>query len=321
MTATDPASRLLKLLALLQTGRAWAGAELTRRLGISTRTLRRDAERLRQLGYTIATRPGPGGSYQLAAGTALPPLLFDDAEVTAVVAGLRLIEAELSDDDAARTALNRIRQVLPRRLQPQVNSTDKGIEVMAPDVRPVGAGAIAALADAAASSGRVRFTYRDRRSVSTTRDVAPYRQVHRSGRWYLLGVDVDADDWRVFRLDRINDLQRLPGTYARRELPDATAAAYLDSNFDQPTTAVSVVFAATPARMADLLPRIDGDLVPLPDGRCRYLTRVNDLGWFAATTAVLGIPFGAESPVELAALCRDLARLLSDASGGAGNVD
>jgi predicted DNA-binding transcriptional regulator YafY len=314
VTATDPASRLLKLLALLQTGRSWPGPDLTRRLTISPRTLRRDVDRLRKLGYTVTTRPGPGGSYRLAAGAAVPTLLFDDAEVTALVGGLRLVESQLADGDAAQRALIRLRQVLPSRLRPQASSTNQVLEVVDLDARPADAGIIAALPDAAPHDGRVCFTYRDRLGVATTREVDPHRQVHRAGRWYLLGVDAGVDDWRVFRLDRITDLERLPGSYPRRELPAATAGAYFGSNLHQPGTAVPVVFEATPARLADRLPRVDGHLVPLPEGRCRYLTRVDDLAWFAATTAVLGIPFVVETPAELASHCRDLARVLLHAS-------
>lgn len=228
-SAGDPASRVLRLLALLQTGRAWAGADLARRLDVSRRTLRRDVDRLREFGYAIAGTPGPGGSYRLGAGAVVPPLLFDDAEVVAVVAGLRLVESQL-DDDAAGRALLRLDQVLPHRLAARLSAAAASIEVLDESSSLVDATTVATLGDAV-RAGRVRFRYQDRHGDLSARVVDPHRQVHRAGRWYLLGFDVHADDWRVFRLDRITDVERLAGTYRRRPLPRGTVAAYLASDF------------------------------------------------------------------------------------------
>lgn len=230
----DPAGRVLRLLALLQTGRAWAGADLARRLGVSRRTLRRDVDRLRGLGYAVAGTPGPGGSYRLGAGAVVPPLLFDDAEVVAVVAGLRLVEAQL-DDDVAHRALLRLEQVLPRRLAARLSGAAAGIEVLDESDSLVDATTVATLGEAV-HAGRVRFCYRDRHGAVTTRVVDPHRQVHRAGRWYLLGFDVDAEDWRVFRLDRIVEVERIAGTYRRRSLPRESVAGYLASDFGRDST-------------------------------------------------------------------------------------
>lgn len=150
---------------------------------------------------------------------------------------------------------------------------------------------IAALAEATTASGRVRFSYRDQHDRPSTRFVDPYRQVFRHDHWYLLGFDVDRDDWRTFRLDRVNDVERVDGTYTRRELPADSLTAYLSSDFARPPIPVSVVFHAAANAVTARLPRLDAELEPLPDEQCRYRTHVASLDWFAATTAVLSIPF------------------------------
>ncbi len=313
----DPTARTLRLLSLLSTGRAVTGAELAGRLGVSPRTVRRDAGRLRALGYAVTSRPGPGGSYRLAAGSAMPPLLSDDEAVT-VMAALALAAPRLAPGDAAARALVKLRQVVPARLRARADATSSVTEVVpgrSPTVDPVVIGDLAA---AAAEDGRVRFTYRSRPGRTSTRTADPYREVVARGHRYLLGVDVDRDAWRTYRLDRIEAVTRLPGRYRRRALPAEDAATYFAADFHRTGVPVSVVFDLPARRMADLLAPGDGDLTALSADRCRYRTRAAGLAWFAATTAALDVPFTVEHPDELAEHCRALATILARAGRDGG---
>lgn len=310
----DPTSRTLSLLSLLQTGRPWTVTGLANRLTVSNRTMRRDLGRLRGLGYRIETRPGPGSLVRLVASAAVPPLLFDDDEVIAVVAGLRMAEERLVDDDAAAVRAHaKLRRLLPPRLAARAAAAGAVTEVVPGGAPRVDLRTIGTLTDAAAEQGRVRFDYRDRGGNESSRVVDPVRLVVRRGQWYVVGVDWDREDWRTFRLDRVGNAERLPGTYVGHALPAASAEAYLSDDFARTGTHASLVFATSARQLADLLAVVDGELVPLPNGSCRYVTQVVGLTWFAATTAALGVPFVVEEPAELADACRYLATLLGAA--------
>jgi predicted DNA-binding transcriptional regulator YafY len=231
MDRTDPTARALALLGLLQTGRSWSGADLAERLAISLRTLRRDVDRLRTLGYAVLTRPGPGGTYRLTGGTAMVPLLFDDDEAIATVTALAVLGPRLGPDDPAQRALAKLQQNLPARLARRAAAAADGLEVLSEETSVVDPGVIGMLADAAVGSGRVRFGYERSDGETATRTVDPYGQVYGRGHWYLLAWDLDRDDWRVFRLDRITAVERRPGVFDRRDLPAATVADYLTSDF------------------------------------------------------------------------------------------
>lgn len=234
MDPTDPTTRALALLTLLQTGRSWSGADLAARLAVSPRTLRRDVDRLRTLGYAVVTRPGPGGTYRLTGGTAMVPLLFDDDEAIAIVTALAVLGPRLGPDDPAQRALAKLQQNLPARLARRAAAAAAGLEVLPEPTSVVDPAVIGVLADAAAEAGRVRFTYERSDGETSTRTVDPCRQVYGRGHWYLLAWDLDRDDWRVFRLDRITAAQRRPGAFDRRDLPAGTVADYLTSDFGRP---------------------------------------------------------------------------------------
>lgn len=228
--ARNPASRALRLLSLLQSGADHPGAQLADRLGVSSRTVRRDVDRLRQLGYRVETRPGPGGTYRLAAGSSIPPLLFDEDEITVVIAGLRLVQARLQDDAADR-ALGKLSRVLPDRLARRLRATDLATEVFADGSSRVAASVTGAVADAIADQGRIRFTYRDQAGHTSTRLVDPYRHVLRGAHSYLIGYDQDREDWRLFRFDRVDDVERVPGTYQPHEFPETSIARWFATDF------------------------------------------------------------------------------------------
>jgi len=168
--------------------------------------------------------------YRLLPGTVIPPLLFTADEVSVMVAGLRVVHAWL-DDDAARSALVKLDQVLPATIRRRAAATDLATEVLDDARPPLRAAAIGMVADAVAHAGRIRFRYRDQHERSSTRLVDPYRHVLRGTNWYLVGYDVDRDDWRTFRFDRVGDIERVPGTYQLREFPQESVRHWFGSDF------------------------------------------------------------------------------------------
>jgi predicted DNA-binding transcriptional regulator YafY len=207
---SDTTSRALALLNLLQTHRHWPGAELADRLGVTERTVRRDVERLRDMGYRIESAPGAAGGYRLEAGSALPPLLLTDDEAVAMAIGLRVAAAQrlVSGPETTITALAKLEQVLPAPLRRRVSA-------LAEAIRPAGVRAGAAvsseilgdLALACRDHERVRFTYTAASGAVTRRRVEPHTIAPADRHWYLLCWDLDRDDWRTFRVDRLEDVE------------------------------------------------------------------------------------------------------------------
>ena len=207
MTATDPTERALRLLSLLQTHRFWPGEELTARLGVSARTLRRDVDRLRSLGYPVDATPGTAGGYRLAAGAHLPPLLLDDDEAVAIAVGLRSA-ASASIDGMEDTALPGAGEARAGAARPVAPAGARGahqrrVAAVVDDGPTVDADALAVLALACRDHEQVRFDYRRRDGDDASRLVEPYQLVSTGRRWYLVAWDVRRDDWRTFRLDRL----------------------------------------------------------------------------------------------------------------------
>ncbi|MBB4914016.1 helix-turn-helix transcriptional regulator [Streptosporangium saharense] len=220
-------ARLLALLSLLQARRDWPGALLAERLRVSPRTVRRDVERLRELGYPIATFKGPDGGYRLDAGTQLPPLLFDDDQAVALAVALQLATTSgVGVEEAAVRALHTVRQVMPVRLRHRVD----GLQVTAverPGTPQVSGDVLMALGAAVHAREVLRFTY----TSQETRRVEPYHLVARGGRWYLVAWDLDRDDWRVFRADRISPRTPTGPRFSPRQLPGGDVAAFVTGRF------------------------------------------------------------------------------------------
>lgn len=207
---SDTTSRALSLLNLLQTHRHWPGSELADRLGVTERTVRRDVERLRELGYRIESSPGAAGGYRLEAGSALPPLLLTDDEAVAMAIGLRVAASQrlVSGPETTLTALAKLEQVLPAPLRRRVTA-------LAEAVQPAGLNAGAAvsgevlgeLALACRDHERVRFTYTSASGEVTRRRVEPHALAPADRHWYLLCWDLERADWRTFRVDRLADVE------------------------------------------------------------------------------------------------------------------
>ncbi|MCK6211220.1 YafY family transcriptional regulator [Georgenia sp. EYE_87] len=226
---SDPTARALRLLSLLQTHRFWSGPELAGRLGVSERTLRRDVDRLRELGYRVAAQPGAAGGYQLEGGASVPPLLLDDDEAVAIAVGLRTaaVQGVGEGEQTSLRALAKIEQVLPRNLRRRVSALQEHtIPAVRSDAR-VAADVLAQLALACRDHERVRFRYTARSGTETSRLVEPHSLVPRDRRWYLVAWDVARADWRTFRIDRLTDLFSTGARVAPRELPAEDAAEFV----------------------------------------------------------------------------------------------
>ncbi|MGW0769705.1 helix-turn-helix transcriptional regulator [Streptomyces sp. NPDC002676] len=216
-------ARLLRLLSLLAARPSWTCAELAERMEVTDRTVRRDIAKLRDLGYTVDSDAGPWGGYRLRAGSRVPPLILDDEEALAVAVGLR--EAALSDalggDQAALSALLKLRQVLPRRVADRLGELDDAfVRLPGPDAAQIRPGLLLELATACRQGERARLSYTDGEGRATVRDVDPYRLVHAGRRWYFVARDVSRGQWRTFRADRVDRLQPMGQSADLTDPPD-----------------------------------------------------------------------------------------------------
>ncbi|MEU1518378.1 YafY family protein [Streptomyces sp. NPDC005811] len=203
-------ARLLRLVSLLSARPSWTCGELADQMGVTERTVRRDVSRLRELGYGVESDPGPWGGYRLRAGNRVPPLILDDEEALAVAVGLReaALSGVLGGDQAALSALLKLRQVLPPRIADRLGEMDAAfVHTPRPDEPQIAPAMLLELATACRRGERTHLSYRDRTGEATTRDVDPYRLVHTGRRWYFVARDVKRDEWRTFRADRVAHLR------------------------------------------------------------------------------------------------------------------
>jgi predicted DNA-binding transcriptional regulator YafY len=221
-------ARLLSLLSLLQARRDWPGALLAERLAVSQRTVRRDVDRLRELGYPIVAVKGPDGGYRLDAGTQLPPLLFDDEQAVALAVALRLATTSGAGiGEAAARALNTVRQVMPARLRHRID-TLQVTAVERPTAPQVDSGVLMALSAAVHAREVLRFDYA---AGTEPRRAEPHHLVTWGGRWYLVAWDLDRDDWRTFRADRITPRVPTGPRFTPRELPGGSVSEFVAARF------------------------------------------------------------------------------------------
>ena len=232
---TTTTSRLLNLLSLLQTRRDWPGALLAERLEISHRTVRRDVDRLREMGYRIQATMGPDGGYRLDAGTELPPLLFDDEQVVALTVALQSATATGAGiEEAALRALTTVRQVMPSRLRHRLDAISFETLPRGGATPSVSPDVLIALSSAVRAREVLRFEYTGSSSSSVgapPRRVEPHHVVASDGRWYLVAWDLDRADWRIFRADRISPRTPTGPRFAPRTVPGGDARAYVAARF------------------------------------------------------------------------------------------
>ncbi|AFM15703.1 putative transcriptional regulator [Mycolicibacterium chubuense NBB4] len=223
---SETTGRVLQLLGLLQGRRVWTGEELADRLGVTTRSVRRDIDRLRELGYPVHASPGHGGGYQLGAGAALPPLLLDPDEAVAMAVCLRVAAggSVAGVGESALRALSKLDQVMPAKLRSQVGAVhDTTVTLGAATDSPVDPDVLMTLARASRDREHVTAGYVDVRGNVSQRRLEPYQLVTTGRRWYLLCFDRDRSDWRSLRLDRMSEVRALGSTFVAREAPDAAS--------------------------------------------------------------------------------------------------
>ncbi|KOX19425.1 transcriptional regulator [Saccharothrix sp. NRRL B-16348] len=267
-------ARLLSLLSLLQARRDWPGALLAERLRVSPRTVRRDVDRLRELGYPIVTAKGPDGGYRLGAGTQLPPLLFDDEQAVALSVALRIATTTGAGiEEAAARALNTVRQVMPARLRHRIDTFQVTAVERAAAPR-VDSGVLMAISAVVHAREVLRFDYATPSTTdSPPRRVEPHHLVTRGGRWYLVAWDLDRADWRTFRADRITPRTPTGPRFAPRDLPAEDVAAFVAARFSGSDGSggwpcLGEVILDLPA--ADVSPFVhDGVVEELTPNRCR----------------------------------------------------
>ncbi|MFD0269047.1 helix-turn-helix transcriptional regulator [Streptomyces sp. NPDC127106] len=320
----ETSARLLRLLSLLQAHREWTGADLAERLGVTPRTVRRDVERLRELGYPVNATPGTGGGYQLGAGAELPPLLLDDDEAVAVAVGLRTAAGNGVEGigEASVRALAKLEQVLPGRLRRRVSAIDEFTVPMlrAPERSAVDPSVLAELAAACRDGERLRFAYRDHGGGASRRVVEPHRLVCTERRWYLVAWDVEREDWRTFRADRIEPRPPHGPRFARRPAPAEDLAAYVSQGVAQAAYAARAVLRlGMPAEdAARLIGPSDGALEPVDDKSCLLRTGAVSLDVLVIHVMLLGCEFEVVEPPELTDRIRAARDLLGRAVDRAG---
>jgi predicted DNA-binding transcriptional regulator YafY len=299
-------ARTLQLLSLLQTHRHWPGSELAERLEVSERTLRRDVDRLRDLGYPVHAVRGVAGGYQLQAGAAMPPLLLDDEEAVAIVVGLRAAAGGMVEgiDDTSVRALSKVVQVMPPRLRRRVDALRS---YTVPAVFGAGgptldAGLLSTLAQACRDDERLRFGYRTRDGDERERSVEPHRLVSVGRRWYLVGWDLTRHDWRSFRVDRIGEAATTGVRFRQRDLPGGDPAEFVKSGLRTAPQKhhVSVLVHADADDVRRKVGRwAEVSRVQPGDGSCRVTMETDDLGWPMLALAAIGAEFEVEGPDEL----------------------
>jgi predicted DNA-binding transcriptional regulator YafY len=307
----ETSARLLRLLSLLQTPRDWTGAMLAERLGVSPRTVRKDIERLRELGYPVQATRGSAGGYRLAAGTAMPPLLLDDEEAVAVALGLRTAAGGTvaGIEETSLRALAKLEQVLPARLRRRVQA----LQTYTVPVGRDGPGPLAdpavltTLAGACRDHERLRFDYRGHTGTESLRVVEPYRLVNWGRRWYLLAWDVDRSDWRTFRVDRI--LPRTPAgpRFTPRELPD-DAADHIRRGVSAAAWRyrARITVHAPAERVTERINAAVGTVEPIDERTCVLHTGADTLETMAVYAGLLGMDFTIDDPPELRAMVAEL---------------
>jgi predicted DNA-binding transcriptional regulator YafY len=298
----DTSARLLRLLALLQTRRDWSGGELASRLDVSTRTVRRDVDRLRGLGYPVHATQGTAG-YQLGAGADVPPLLLDDDEAVAVAVGLRSAAGGTvaGMEETSLRALAKLEQVLPSRLRHRVNTVATSMLRVSRPSPSVDADTLLAIAETVRRHERLRFDYTAADGGTTVREVEPHQLVSWGRHWYLVAWDVRRDDWRTFRVDRLRPKRVTGPRFEPRDPPDGDVTTYLSRQLSARTWPWQVT--ATMHAPADVVAERTwpgmGAVEPIDDHTCLFHIGAESPETAAWFVAILGIDFTVTEPPEI----------------------
>lgn len=317
----ETTSRVLELLSLLQAHRQWAGPELADRLGVTERTLRRDVERIRELGYRVDAVRGPAGGYRLEAGSRLPPLLLSDDEAVTMAIGLRVAATQglVDGETTTQTALAKFEQVLPSGLRERVAAIASHLESATPRAAPVAGDLLGQLALACRDSERIRFHYAAADGTESDRSAEPHALVAANRNWFLVCWDVQRVEWRSFRVDR---LSRLVGTrlrFERRDIPGGSAAAYVATTLSSLRTRyhAEVILDAPIEAVRGALRRWANDATSIDQRRTRWPIEaespehlVSVLAWIPA-----GIEYRVHADERVLDLLRDSGRRALAAAG------
>jgi len=314
----ETSGRLLRLLSLLQSRRDWPGPELAARLGVSPRTLRRDVDKLRSLGYPVEAVPGAAGGYRLGAGAALPPLLLDDEEAVAAAVGLRTAAGGTITgiEEASVSALVKLEQVLPSRLRQRVSALH-AVTVPLPGAGPpVDPAALTVIATAARDRLRIRFSYTSHDGTQSSRTAEPHHLVHTGRRWYLLAWDPARDGWRTFRADRITSPLITGPRFSPRDPPGGDPAAYVSRSISSaPYRYQARLRLHLPAQAAaQRLPPTVGHIQADGEHACILHTGAESPDVLAIYVAILGAEFEILDPPQLAEHILALAARLTRAA-------
>ncbi|WP_409332126.1 helix-turn-helix transcriptional regulator [Trujillonella humicola] len=316
----DTGNRTLRLLSLMQDRRHWAGSDLADRLGVSLRTVRRDVERLRDLGYPVEATPGVSGGYRLAPGASLPPLVLDDEEAVALTVGLQAAAqaAVAGMAESSVRALAKVVPVLPPRLRRRVDALAAATVAVpwAGDDAAVDPAVLTTVAQACRDAVRLSFDYLAASGEHSDRLVEPFRLVPLRRRWYLVAYDTGRGGWRTFRLDRLASPRATGARFAPRSLPARDAAAFVQAGLGlRPGTPVVAVVHA-PAE--EVRRRIGRWAVVTADGAasCRVAMEPDALEWALFALGTAEAEFTVLEPPELAERARAWGSRFLRAAGG-----
>lgn len=317
---SNPTSRALQLLSLLQTHRFWPCAELADRLGVTERTVRRDLDRLRDIGYPVDSTSGRYGGYRLATGTHVPPLILDDEEAVAVAIGLRhAAEAAISGiEETSLRALAKIEALLPHRLRRRVSALHSSVASLrrAVDDDVIHPESLSVFAAACRDHEHVRFDYRRIQGESSSRHVEPHQLVTAGRRWYLVAWDGDRRDWRTFRLDRIREPRPVGNHFTPRMIPGGDAADFVARSIGHGRAHhdATLVIRKPFTEVEGVLQWADHTLREEHAEHCVVGIRGEDLGRLTMTVAEIALtaPVSVLEPAELASAVERLATHLTD---------
>jgi predicted DNA-binding transcriptional regulator YafY len=316
----ETTERVLRLLGLLQQRPVWTGPELAERLGVTTRSIRRDVERLRALGYPVNAAQGVGGGYQLGSGRGLPPLLLDDAEAVAVAVSLRMAAGGTISgaSEAALRTLAKLDQVMPPRLRGEVRAIHAATQTLESGQAPVDGEALLRLARAVRDTVRVRFGYEARDGTPSSRLAEPVGLVATGRRWYLMAYDLDRDDWRTFRLDRMREVEPTTWRFRAREHDDPATYVQRSVSSAAYRFPARVVVHAPLAAVAERTSVRSVVLTEIDERSTLLEAGAETLYGLAFHLSLLGWEFEVQEPAELRTALAELGGRALRAAGAAG---
>lgn len=313
----ETTGRVLQLLGLLQSRRVWTGPELAERLGVTGRSVRRDVERLRELGYPVQASKGRDGGYQLGAGAALPPLLLDPEEAVAMAVSLRLAAggSVAGVGESALRALSKLDQVMPARLRSQVAAVHDSTVMLTgvSSAESVSPDHLMTLARACRDREHIGLGYTDRAGNVTQRRLEPYQLVTTGRRWYLLAYDRDRQDWRSLRLDRMADVRAAGTTFVARPAPDAADYVRRAITVSPYRYVARVRFHAPEVQVAQAFSAAAAQIEPDGPDRCIVTTGADDPQRLVLYLAMAGYRFEVLGPPEVVDATREVAERLGAA--------